>query len=80
MGQAVEKIVCCLPAIIKPEKVCATCKDKTKCASCGFEFSSNLPEEIAELVIEFSPRPCAGVYRGFYALLSGFSAVYFLPP
>jgi hypothetical protein len=51
MGQAVEKIVCCLPAIIKPEKVCAACKDKTKCASCVFEFASDLPEEIAEMVI-----------------------------
>jgi hypothetical protein len=50
MGQAVEKIVCCLPAIIKPEKVCSACKDKTKCASCVFQYASDLPQAVAALV------------------------------
>jgi hypothetical protein len=50
MGQAVDNLVSCLPAIVKPEKVCIACKDKTKCASCVFQYASDLPQAVATLV------------------------------
>jgi predicted hydrocarbon binding protein len=37
MGLAVDLMVLLLPASIKSEKVCAACKDNTKCPACIFK-------------------------------------------
>jgi hypothetical protein len=37
MGLAVDLMVLLLPASIKSEKVCAACKDTTKCSACIFK-------------------------------------------
>jgi hypothetical protein len=45
MGQAVDVMAKSLPAFIRAEKVCGSCKDKTKCASCAFMNSGEMPEK-----------------------------------
>ena len=44
MTQAVEKIILLLPFIMDSSKVCQTCRDSRKCASCAFNIKK-LPEE-----------------------------------
>jgi hypothetical protein len=50
MGQAVDVMVSCLPAFIKTEKVCASCKDNTKCQGCIFKTAAELPEQAVALL------------------------------
>jgi len=45
MGQAVEVLVKALPAFINTEKVCALCKDTTKCPACAFKNAGEMPEK-----------------------------------
>jgi hypothetical protein len=50
MGKAVDFMVSCLPAFIQTEKVCAACKDKSKCKNCTFAFAPDAPEQAASLL------------------------------
>jgi hypothetical protein len=50
MGKAVDVMVSCLPAFIKTDKVCAACKDNTKCQGCIFKTAAELPEQAAALM------------------------------
>jgi hypothetical protein len=50
MGKAVDVMVSCLPAFIQTTKVCAVCKNKSKCKNCIFEFAADLPEQAAALL------------------------------
>jgi len=50
MGQTVDVLVKSLPAFIKAEKVCALCKDKTKCAACAFKNSGEMPQKALALL------------------------------
>jgi hypothetical protein len=50
MGQAVDVMVKSLPAFINAEKVCASCKDKTKCFACAFKNSGDMPEKAIALL------------------------------
>ena len=50
MGQAVDIMVKALPAFVKAEKVCACCKDKTKCSACAFHNSGEMPEKALGLL------------------------------
>jgi hypothetical protein len=50
MGQAVDVLVKALPAFINTEKVCALCKDKTKCAACAFKNAGEMPKKALALL------------------------------
>jgi hypothetical protein len=50
MGKAVDVMVSCLPVFIKKYKVCAACKDNTKCQGCIFKTAAELPEQAAALM------------------------------
>jgi hypothetical protein len=50
MGQAVNVMVSCLPGFINSGKVCAACKDTSKCAACVFKTGGTLPEKAAKLL------------------------------
>jgi hypothetical protein len=50
MGQAVDVMVKSLPAFINAEKVCALCKDKTKCTVCSFKNSGEMPQKAVALL------------------------------
>jgi hypothetical protein len=50
MGLAVDVMVKSLPAFINSEKVCALCKDKTKCHACAFKNSGDMPEKALALL------------------------------
>jgi hypothetical protein len=50
MGQAVDVMVKSLPAFIKAEKVCASCRDKTKCSRCAFKESGEMPQKALTLL------------------------------
>ena len=50
MSQAVDVIVKAAPAFINAEKVCACCKDKTKCAACAFRNCGEMPEKALSLL------------------------------
>ena len=50
MGQAVDVMVKSLPAFINSEKVCSSCKDKTKCAVCSFKSSGEMPQKALSLL------------------------------
>jgi hypothetical protein len=45
MGLAVDVMVKSLPAFINAEKVCALCKDKTRCSTCAFHNSGEMPQK-----------------------------------
>ena len=50
MTKAMDSIIQLLPFIMEPEKVCAACKDKTKCQNCAFHVRQLSEEEqIAKL-------------------------------
>jgi hypothetical protein len=50
MGQAVEVLVKALPAFINTDKVCALCKDKTKCSVCACKSAGAMPEKALSLL------------------------------
>ncbi|MDR0474458.1 MAG: hypothetical protein LBH43_12395 [Treponema sp.] len=50
MGQAVDAITSLLPASIDSEKVCAACKDNTKCKACIFKAGATPPLKLVELL------------------------------
>jgi len=50
MGQAVDVLVKALPAFINTEKVCAVCKDQTKCAACAFKNAGEMPKKALTLL------------------------------
>jgi hypothetical protein len=50
MGTAVDVIVKSAPAFINAEKVCALCKDKTKCPSCAFKNGGEMPQKALALL------------------------------
>ena len=50
IGQAVDVLVKYLPAFINAEKVCALCKDKTKCTACAFKNSGEMPQKALALL------------------------------
>ena len=50
MGLAVDVMVKSLPAFIKAEKVCESCKNKTKCAGCAFKNSGEMPQKALALL------------------------------
>jgi len=50
MGQAVDAMVLLLPAYLKQEKICAACKDNSKCISCIFKCGAIPPLKLLDLV------------------------------
>ena len=52
MGQAVEVLVKALPAFINTQKVCALCKDKTKCNVCAFLNAGEMPHKALALLYQ----------------------------
>jgi len=50
MGKAVDALVICLPQKINAEKVCATCKDTSKCAACIFKATATPPPKLTALL------------------------------
>jgi hypothetical protein len=50
MGKAVDAMVIFLSCGIDTEKVCACCKDKTKCAACSFKTRVVPPENFIDLI------------------------------
>jgi hypothetical protein len=50
MGLAVDVLVKALPAFINTEKVCGSCKDKTKCSACACKSSGKMPEKAQALL------------------------------
>jgi hypothetical protein len=50
MELAVDVMVKSLPAFINAEKVCSSCKDKTKCSACAFQNSGEMPEKALALL------------------------------
>jgi len=50
MGQAVDVMAQSLPAYINAEKVCAACRDNSKCKVCAFKNSGELPEKALALL------------------------------
>ena len=45
MTKAMEKVFEYLPKILDCQKVCRTCRDKSKCSNCQFNFQSRIHEE-----------------------------------
>jgi hypothetical protein len=50
MGKAVDAIVICLPQKINAEKVCAACKDTSKCTACIFKAGAVPPKKLVDLL------------------------------
>jgi hypothetical protein len=50
MRRAVGVMVKSLPAFIKTDKVCGSCKDKTKCSACAFQNSGEMPQKALALL------------------------------
>jgi hypothetical protein len=50
MGQAVDAMVLCLPRNINTEKVCAACKDNSKCSTCIFKAVTVPPLKLVDLL------------------------------
>jgi hypothetical protein len=50
MGQAVDVMVKSLPAFINAEKVCALCRDKSKCSACAFKNCGEMPQNAMALL------------------------------
>ena len=50
MGKAVDVLVKALPAFIKSDMVCASCKDPTKCLTCTFKNCGEMPEKALTLL------------------------------
>jgi hypothetical protein len=50
MGLAVDVMVKSLPAFIKAEIVCNSCKDKTKCSACAFKNCGEMPQKAISLL------------------------------
>jgi hypothetical protein len=50
MGQAVDAIVLCLPQSINAKKVCAACKDNSKCKACIFKAAAIPPLKLVDLL------------------------------
>ena len=50
MAQAVDVMVQALPGFIQTEKVCAACKDKSKCMACAFQNTGEFPEKALALL------------------------------
>jgi hypothetical protein len=50
MGQVVDVLVKALPAFIDTEKVCAACRDKSKCSACACKSSGEMPEKALSLL------------------------------
>jgi hypothetical protein len=50
MGQAVDAMVESLPALINAEKVCALCKDASKCTACIFKAGAVPPLKLVDLL------------------------------
>jgi hypothetical protein len=55
MPKAVDHMVRLLPSIVDPSKVCLSCKDTTRCASCAFSAHSANPAAVAMLAPEQRP-------------------------
>jgi hypothetical protein len=52
MPKAVDHMVRLLPSIVDPSKVCLSCKDPSRCASCAFSAHSANPAAVAVLAPE----------------------------
>jgi len=52
MPKAVDHMVRLLPSIVDPSKVCLSCKDPSRCASCAFSAHSANPATLAMLAPE----------------------------
>jgi len=50
MGKAVDALVICLPQKIDAEKVCAACKDTSKCTACIFKTTATPPPKLTALI------------------------------
>jgi len=50
MGKAVDAMVLLLPSRINTEKVCAACKDKSKCSACIFKAGATPPLNLLDLL------------------------------
>jgi hypothetical protein len=50
MGKAVDVLVKSAAAFINAEKVCAACRDKTKCNVCGFKNCGEMPQNARALL------------------------------
>jgi hypothetical protein len=50
MGQAVDVMVKSLPAFINAEKVCTSCRDKSKCSACTFRNCGEMPQNATALL------------------------------
>jgi len=50
MGQAVDALVLHFSANVNAEKVCAACKDDSKCMACIFKATANPPLNLADLL------------------------------
>jgi hypothetical protein len=50
MGQAADVIVKSAPAFINAEKVCAACRDKSKCSACAFKNCGEMPQKALALL------------------------------
>jgi hypothetical protein len=50
MRQAVDAIVLCLPKSINADKVCAACKDNSKCTACIFKSCAVPPLKLVDLL------------------------------
>jgi hypothetical protein len=50
MGQAIDAMVLLLPSRINPEKICAACKDNSKCVSCIFKSCAVPPLKLLDLL------------------------------
>jgi hypothetical protein len=56
MGLAVDVMVKSLPAFVNAEKVCSSCKDRSKCDACAFQDSGEMPKKaLALLYMEVLP-------------------------
>jgi len=49
MGQAVDVLVKALPAFINTEKICAQCRDKSKCSACACKSGGEMPQKALAL-------------------------------
>jgi len=66
MGKAIDALVICLQQSISAEKVCAACKDTTKCTACAFKITVTTPQKLSPLLKQNNPA-CAGeinLYKG----------------
>ncbi len=50
MGQAVDVLVKALPVFIDTEKVCALCRDKTRCSVCACKSCGEMPAKALPLL------------------------------